>query len=212
VYVGTGTTRVDESGATSVREGFIAAGLEAGRLSVLPLGRQLTMRAVPHANQLYETVGGIGAPGVGIDDDQLAEALSAGMYVYTEADGGAIVSLEGNTTFVNAADPPDWATSADIGWGKSRLVLTRMLLFDDIYAAWAPMIPDLTNNDAGRESLIREAKNVIEHKYQPRGAVGDYSLVVAVDPPPVGDEATFLLACSTPDGLERMRLIATFRR
>lgn len=212
VYVATGHARPDDLGVLQVIQGYRAAGLEAGRHSVLPLGRQMTNRPVRRATQLVETIGGVLMIGAGLDDDQLEEAIANGMYVYGLSDAGQVITVEGNTTYHNFAVPPEWATTADAGWGKSRLVITRAMLFDDIYAAWAPMIPDLTNNDAGRESLLREAKNVIELKYQPKNAIGDYSLTVASDPPPAGDEATFLLACSTPDGLERMRLIATFRR
>jgi len=208
VFCGGGFDYQDTQGKWVTVEGYRAAARHAGGLSILPLGKQMTLRTEANAQRLREN----GLPNVGPDDSQAPDAVNSGMVVWNQSDTGRISVLEGSTTYKVGDPAPIWADAVDPGWAKSRLVLTRFRLLDDIYNAWEPMIPDTSNNDAGRESLIREGKNVIDTKYIPRGAVGAYALYVATDPAPAGDSATFNLDVSTPDGLERIRLVAKFRR
>src|SRR5262249_3465971 len=123
--------------------GYMSAAREAGRHAALPLARQLTHSVLRDALQTEDEP----------PPDVIAEANDAGVYLYSTNERGAVMTEWGLTTYSNIASPPVWASSADLGWRKSRLVLTRFRLLTDIALALAPLLERSTNNAAGRASI-----------------------------------------------------------
>jgi hypothetical protein len=184
-------------------QGHNVAAREAGRHAALPLARQLT-----HA-VLRDGLQTIGEPA----PDVIAEANAAGVYLYSTNERGQVWTEWGLTTFSNTARIPPWALSADIGWRKSRLVLTRFRLLTDIGLALSPLIETATNNAPGRASVIAQAQAVIDDQYIPTGAVTEGTVMQHPDYPPFGERFTMLIApLSTPDGTEQLVVEARFRR
>jgi len=184
-------------------EGYEAFGREAGRHAALPLARQLTHSVLRDAiitvnEPPAELVGG---------------ALQMGLYMYTTAPNGQVWTEQGITSQSDFSKPPIWAVETDSGWSKSRLVLTRFRLINDILMALSPMIETTTNNAAGRASIIREAQNVIDTQYIPVGAVDVAKVILDPSNPPSGDKIWLLIdPCVTPDGAEKIIMTIAFRR
>lgn len=203
-YVGNGfvSNRMFQGQSSPVVIGYEAAAREAGRLTALPLARQLTHAVLPDGVQTVDEP----------PPDVIAQANAAGVYLYSTNARGQVWTEWGITTQKDFDRPPVWASATDSGWSKQRLVLTRFRLLTDIELAWMPLIETATNNDAGRESIRTEAQNVIDLQYVPTGAVERGVVRLHPDYPPAGERATFLVELLTPDGLEFLVLEARFRR
>lgn len=204
VVVGNGFRSTGHSFGSGVEiTGYMSAGREAGRHAALPLARQLTHAVVRDGIQTYDEP----------SPDIIAEANAAGVYLYSTNERGAVWTEWGLTTYGNTLRPPQWAISADIGWRKSRLVLTRFRLLTDISLALSPLIETATNNNAGRASIIAQAQAVIDDQYIPSGAVTEGIVMQHPDYPPAGERFTMLIApLTTPDGTEQLVVEARFRR
>ena len=184
-------------------EGYEAFGREAGRHAALPLARQLTHAVVRDS---YVTINEPPA-------DEVGGALMSGLYCYTTAPNGSIWTEQGITSQTDFSKPPPWAVETDSGWSKSRLVLTRFRLINDILLALSPMIETTTNNAAGRASIIRQAQNVIDTQYIPVGAVDVAKVILDPSNPPTGDKIWLLIdPCITPDGAEKIIMTIAFKR
>lgn len=185
-------------------DGYEAAGREAGRLAALRLAQQLTHAVLQDGLQTVDEP----------PPEVIAQALYAGVYLYSSNSRGQVWTEQGITTQSNFDFPPPWARETDSGWKKQRLVLTRFRLLTDIELAVSPMIETTTNNAAGRASVRREIQNVIDGQYVPSGAVEAGTKVIEhPDYPATLDRATFLISpLITPDGLEYIVIEAAFRR
>ena len=185
IYVHNGfhsTTPVTGQG-DDIIEGYEALGREAGRHAALALARQLTHSVVRDASA------SINEPPA----DMVGAALAGGCYIYTTAPNGSIWTEQGITSQTDFSKPPRWAVETDSGWSKSRLVLTRFRLINDIMLALSPMIETTTNNAAGRASIIKEAQNVIDTTYIPVGAVDVAKVILDPSNPPTGDKIWLLI-------------------
>ena len=176
-------------------EGYLAAAVQAGVIGCKDSSTSIVHTEIPDAESCIEQ----------LTNEQYVDAIKSGLLLLSEGQEGQVWFDSGVNTYT-VLDEDD-----DEGWKKIKRTAVRYEAFDRINRTLEPLIGKISNNAAGVDNVIQEAKKVLAEMNREGKILDTYEFYEDTENPHAADYAYFIIRIDDVDSMEKIYLTYQFQ-
>lgn len=176
-------------------EGYLAAAVQAGVIGCKDSSTSIVHTEIPDAESCIEQ----------LTNEQYVDAIKSGLLLLSEGQEGQVWFDSGVNTYT-VLDEDD-----DEGWKKIKRTAVRYEAFDRINRTLEPLIGKISNNAAGVDNVIQEAKKVLAEMNREGKILDTYEFYEDTENPHAADYAFFIIRIDDVDSMEKIYLTYQFQ-